>query len=94
MAFHTNIVGDGEVTQSCPTLGDPVDCSPLGSSVHGDSPGQGYWSGLPCHPPGDLLDPGMEPGSPALLADSLPHIVYKHIMCTVIISSRGTCCFT
>ena len=24
-----------EVTQSCPTLRDPVDCSPPGSSVHG-----------------------------------------------------------
>ena len=24
-----------EVAQSCPTLCDPVDCSPLGSSVHG-----------------------------------------------------------
>ena len=23
--------------------------------------GQEYWSGLPCLPPGDLLDPGMEP---------------------------------
>ena len=27
---------------------------------------QECWSGLPCHPPGDLPDPGMEPGSPAL----------------------------
>ena len=28
---------------------------------------QEYWSGLPCCPPGDLSDPGMEPqGSPAL----------------------------
>ena len=33
---------------------------------------QEYWSGLPCPPPGDLLDPGMEPGSPTLQADSLP----------------------
>ena len=24
-----------EVTQSCPTLSDPMDCSPSGSSVHG-----------------------------------------------------------
>ena len=24
---------------------------------------QEYWSGLPCPPPGDLPDPGMEPGS-------------------------------
>ena len=32
---------------------------------------QEYWSGLPCPPPGDLPDPGMEPGSPALQADFL-----------------------
>ena len=30
------------------------------------------WSGLPCLPPGDVPDPGIEPGSPALLADSIP----------------------
>ena len=27
---------------------------------------QEYWSGLPFPSPGDLLDPGIEPGSPAL----------------------------
>ena len=31
-----------------------------------------YWSGLLCPSPGDLPDPGIEPGSPALQADSLP----------------------
>ena len=34
-------------------------------------PKQEYWSGLPCPPPGDLPDPGMEPESlisPALAA--------------------------
>ena len=31
-----------------------------------------YWSGLPCPPPGDLSNPGIEPWSPALQADSLP----------------------
>ena len=30
-----------------------------------------YWSGLPFPSPGDLPDPGIEPGSPALQADSL-----------------------
>ena len=25
---------------------------------------QGYWSGLPCPPPGDLLNPGIKPTSP------------------------------
>ena len=43
---------------------------------------QEYWSGLPCPPPGDLPDPGMEPASsaaPALQADSLllSHQGYK-----------------
>ena len=28
------------VTQSCPTVCDPLDCSPPGSSVHGDFPGK------------------------------------------------------
>ena len=32
---------------------------------------QEYWSGLPCPPPGDLPDPGIEPRSLALQADSL-----------------------
>ena len=33
---------------------------------------QEYWSGLPFPSPGDLPDPGIEPVSPALQADSLP----------------------
>ena len=33
---------------------------------------QEYWSGLPCPPPGDLPNPGIEPRSPALHVDSLP----------------------
>ena len=35
-------------------------------------PRQEYWSGLPFPPPGDLPNPGIELGSPALQADSLP----------------------
>ena len=33
---------------------------------------QEYWSGLPFPSPGDLPDPGMEPGSPELQAECLP----------------------
>ena len=33
---------------------------------------QEYWSGLPFPSPGDLLDPGIKPGSPTLRADTLP----------------------
>ena len=29
------VKSESEVTQSCPTLSDPMDCSPPGSSVHG-----------------------------------------------------------
>ena len=34
-------------------------------------PRQEYWGGLPFPPPGNLPDPGIKPGSPALQADSL-----------------------
>ena len=57
--------------QSSLTLGDPMDCSPSGSSVH-EILQQEYWSGLPFSSPGDLPHPGIKPGSPALQADSLP----------------------
>ena len=33
---------------------------------------QEYWVGLPCPPPGDLPNPGIDPESPALQVDSLP----------------------
>ena len=33
---------------------------------------QEYWSGLPFPSPGDLPNPGIKPGSPALQAYSLP----------------------
>ena len=44
-----------------------------------------YWSGLPCPSPGDLLNPGIKPGSPALQEDSLlsepseKHTVYAEV---------------
>ena len=37
-----------------------------------DSPGKEYWSRLPFPSPGDLPNPGIKHGSPALQADSLP----------------------
>ena len=33
---------------------------------------QEYWSGLPLSSPGDLPNPGIEPGTPALQANALP----------------------
>ena len=55
----------GLVTKSCLTLVTPwtVACQTLLSMGFSR---QEYWSGLPFPFPGDLPDPGIEPGSPAL----------------------------
>ena len=52
------------VAQSGPTLGSPVDCSPPGSSVHGDSPGKN--AGVGCHAllQGVFPTQGSNPGLP------------------------------
>ena len=52
------------VAQSCPTLCDPMDCSPPGSSVLGILQAR-LLEGFPLPAPGDLPDPGIEPTSPA-----------------------------
>ena len=55
-----------KVAQSCPTLCDPMDYT-----VHRTLPARILeWIAFP--PPGDLPNPGIEPRSPALHADSLP----------------------
>ena len=56
------------VSRLCPTLHDPMDCSPPGSSVHGDSPGKN--TGVGCHAllQGVFPTQGLNPGLP----DSLP----------------------
>ena len=45
---------------------------------------QEYWSGLPFPSPGDLPDPGIEPGSPALQADSLPSATISLLINTMV----------
>ena len=57
--------------KSCPTLCDPMDCSPTGTSVHGILQAR-ILDGLSFPSPGDLPDLGIEPTSPALQADALP----------------------
>ena len=60
-----------EVTQSCPTLCDPMDYSLPGSSVYRIFQARILeWVAITF--PEDLPDPGIEPGSPALQADFLP----------------------
>ena len=56
------------VAQSCLTLCNPMDCGPLSMEFSR----QEYWSELPFPSPGHLPNPGIEPGSPTLQADSLP----------------------
>ena len=59
------------VIQSCSTLCNPwtvAHQAPLSIGFFR----QEYWSRLPFPSPGDLPDPEIEPGSPALQADSLP----------------------
>ena len=61
----------GLVNKSCLTLVIPwtiAHQAPLSMGI----PRQEYWHGLPFPSPGDLPDQGIEPGSPALQADSLP----------------------
>ena len=72
MLFRSSmkVKSESEVAQLCLTLIDLMDCSLPGSSVHGFSR-QEYWSGLPFPFPGDLPDPGIEAGSPALYTDAL-----------------------
>ena len=52
------------VAQSCPTLCDPMDCSPPGSSVHGDFPGKNTGVGLYAFLQGIFPTQGWNPGLP------------------------------
>ena len=58
------------VAQSCPTLCDPMNCSPPGSFVHGILQARILeWVAIPFSRRSFL--PGIEPRSPKLQADSL-----------------------
>ena len=48
-----------------------------------------YWSGYPIPSPGDLTEPGIEQGSPALQTDSLPGEFY-YLIFTTILQKRTT----
>ena len=51
----------------CVTLWTVANQAPLSMGLSR----QEYWNGLSCPSPGNLLDPGIEPRSPTLQADSL-----------------------
>ena len=71
VAFSLSLNSGGLVAKSCLTLVTPwtIACqAPLSMGFFR----QEYQSGLPFPSPGDLHNPGIEPGSSALQADSLP----------------------
>ena len=66
---NQKLKAETKVTQSCPTLCDPMDCNLQGSSIHGIFQARVLeWVAFPS--PGDLPDPGIEPRSPTLQADA------------------------
>ena len=70
--LHSGEFYDGSlVAKSCPTLATPWTVALQAPLSIGFSR-QESWSGLPFPSPEDLLDPGIEPESLALQADSLP----------------------
>ena len=79
------------VAQSCQALCDPMDYSPPGSSVHGNSPGKN--TGVGCHALLQWIFPsqGIKPKCPALEADSfcLSHQGSPRILEWVTIPSPG-----
>ena len=52
---------------------------------------QEYWSGLPFSFPEDLPKPGIEPGSPALQADSLTYELQGLISWILFGKKKGIC---
>ena len=76
------MAGEGSVfvliTQSCPSLCDPMDYSTQESSVHGILQAR-ILEWLPFPAPEDLPEPGTEPGSPTLQANSLPTEAKKKV---------------
>ena len=55
------------VTQFCPTLWTVARQTPLSLEFSR----QEYWTGQPSPSPGDLPNPGLEPGPPIVQADSV-----------------------
>ena len=73
-----------KLLQSCPTLRDPMHCSPPGSSVHGILQARILeWVAFPS--PGGLPDPGIQPASlmsPVLtggLFNTSPYLCIRHL---------------
>ena len=73
------------------TISEGVSCSVMSKQLHADSMDciacqaplsmefsrQEYWTGLPFPSPGYLPDPGMDPRSPSLQADTLDNLSHQ-----------------
>ena len=69
--YAIHLAGQVSVTQSCPTLCDPMDCIPPDSSVHGILQARILeWVAISFSR--GSFRPGIEPRSPVLQPDSLP----------------------
>ena len=77
--LHRVLEAEGQLAESsqCESLTHVQLCTTPWALAHQaplsmGSSRQEHWSGFPFPSPGDLPNPGIEPGSPALQADSLP----------------------
>ena len=85
MHFRTNLTNvlSAKLLQSCPTFCDPMDCSPPGSSVHGILKARILeWVAISFSR--GSSDPGIEPRSPALQANSLPTELWGKPWCEML----------
>ena len=82
--FTTEPPSEVNITQSCLTLCDPMDYSPLGSSVHGILQATiQEWVAIPFSRASS--HPGIEPTSPALQADTL---LTEPVKCKIILLQK------
>ena len=72
LSWNRGVIRKGSVARSCPTLWDPMDCIAYQPPLSMELSRQEYQNGLSFPPPGNLPNPGIEPGSPSLQADALP----------------------
>ena len=60
------------VSQSCPTLCNPMDCVACQAPLSMEFSRQEHWTGFPCLPSGNFPNQGIKSRSPTLQVGSLP----------------------
>ena len=76
------VKSESEVAQSCPTLCDPTECSPPGSSVHGSFQARALeWVPLPWpHRVGEVCDKGLRASCLQCISLPPPHVCSEPIL--------------